>query len=64
MTDKELITKHDSLFKFLEAQDEAEKRKEDSFTCPLCGQVAVWGRSRENNHLYAKCKGCGFRLIQ
>lgn len=50
MTDKELITKHDSLFKFLEAQDKAEKRQEDSFTCPLCGGVAVWGRAKENNH--------------
>ena len=64
MADKKLETLHDNLFKFLEAQDEAEKRQEDFFTCPLCGGVAVWRRAKENNHLYTRCQSCGFGLIQ
>ena len=52
------------LFKFMKAQGEAEKWKEAYFTCPLCGGTAVWGRSRENNHLHAICRGCGFKVIE
>lgn len=55
---------HEDILLFLKAQDEAEERKEESFICPLCGGVAIWGRSRENNHLYAWCRGCGFKLIE
>lgn len=64
MTDISSLSEHDNLFKFLEAQDKAERQKEYFFTCPLCGGVAFWRRAKENNHLYTRCQSCGFRLIQ
>ena len=50
--------------KFSEAQEEAEKRGENEFACPLCGGEAFWARSGYNNHLRCGCKKCGFRMTE
>lgn len=49
---------------FFKAIEEAEKKGEEDFTCPLCGGKAWWGRSKINNHLHAHCDGCNFTIMQ
>lgn len=49
---------------FMEAQQEAEKEGQQEFTCPLCRGPAMWSRSPHNNHLWCKCKGCGFLMME
>ena len=46
------------------AQEEAEKKGEENFVCPLCGGVAWWGRSSYNGHLHMGCNNCDFRIMQ
>ena len=55
---------YEEISAFMQAQDEAEKANKQEFQCPLCGGVAVWGRSSYNNHLHCVCKGCGFRMME
>lgn len=54
----------EELIKFMKAQQEAEERGEQEFTCPICGAVASWGRAKSNNHLHCGCNGCGFSMIE
>ena len=54
----------DEIISFMQAQQEAEEAGKHEFTCPICGGVAVWGRSEYNNHLHCGCKGCGFRMVE
>lgn len=49
---------------FMEAQQAAEEEGRQEFTCPLCGEKAMWGRSPYNNHLHCSCKGCGIRMME
>lgn len=46
------------------AQEEAEKKGEENFVCPLCGGVAWWCRSSYNGHLRMGCENCDFLLMQ
>ena len=54
----------ESLIKFLNAQEEAEKKGDNEFICPICGGTAKWTRSSYNNHLHAHCCDCGFLVMQ
>lgn len=58
---QEMMYKH---IDFLEALEEAQKTESHEFICPLCGGVAQWGRSPYNNHLHARCDGCGISIIE
>lgn len=49
---------------FMAAQHEAEKEGQHEFTCPLCGGGAMWHRSEYNNHIWSKCSGCGFLMME
>lgn len=49
---------------FMKAQQEAEARGEQEFTCPLCGARAKWTRAPENNHLHCGCSGCGMKIME
>lgn len=53
-----------ALSEFMESQQEAEKEGRQEFKCPLCGGRAMWGRSDYNNHLWTKCFGCGFLMME
>ena len=46
-----------------EAQEQAEKKGEHEFECPLCKGTAKWARA-DNNHLWIKCMDCDFRLVE
>ena len=52
----------ENLFKFLEAEQEAEEKGEKEFICPLCGGKAWWMRSSYNGHKHSGCANCGFRI--
>ena len=52
----------EKLFKWLQAEIEAEEKGEHEFICPLCGGNAWWRRSIINNHKWSKCNDCGFTL--
>ena len=52
----------DQITAFIEAQQEAEKEGQQEFTCPLCGGPAMWSRFPYNNHLWCKCRCCGFLM--
>lgn len=55
----------ESFFKFLTAQDNAEKEGKHEFTCPVCGGIAWWNRATTvNNHLHCGCKGCGIHMME
>ena len=54
----------DKIALFMNAQQKAEIEGRNTFTCPMCGGEAVWGRSSYNNHLHCGCKGCGFRMME
>lgn len=47
-----------------DAQQQAEEKGEQYFTCPLCGGTAFWSRASGNDHLHSACKGCGFRMLE
>ena len=49
---------------FSSAQQAAERRGEEAFTCPLCGGTAWWGRSKTNGHLHCGCNDCHFKLME
>lgn len=49
---------------FMESQQAAEKEGKHEFRCPLCGGNAMWNRSDYNNHLWTKCQGCGFLVME
>ena len=49
---------------FMGAVEEAEKKGEYEFVCPLCGGKANWARSTYNGHLSAMCEGCRFRVME
>lgn len=57
-------TVHEIVFKYLEAQDKAEKAGEHEFTCPICGGKATWFRSEYNNHLHSHCEKCGMGIVE
>ena len=52
------------IFKYLQAQQEAEKKGEHEFVCPICGGKARWLRSTYNNHLHSSCEKCKFRVME
>lgn len=58
---------YDMMYKhieFLKALAEAQKIGEHEFTCPLCGSIARWSRAAGNNHLHARCNGCGISIME
>lgn len=50
--------------RLLSAQHKAEKSDNTKFICPLCGGVAVWERSKSNNHIYTRCTDCDFKVME
>lgn len=61
MTDNELMK---DVMSFVAAMNEAEENDENTFTCPICGGEATWGRCSYNGHHHAKCSGCGFSMVE
>lgn len=56
---------NDEIFTFLEAiPDITEWGVERSAPCPFCGGTITAIRSINNGHLYAKCDGCGRRVME
>lgn len=58
---QEMMYKH---IDFLQALAEAQEIGSHEFTCPLCGSTARWVRASVNNHLHARCDGCGISVIE
>lgn len=55
----------DRMFKFIEALNEAVKKEQHTFTCPVCGGEVRWIRAKINGHINAVCSGqCGMRLYE
>lgn len=55
----------EDIFKFLEAiPDITEWGIEHTAPCPFCGGTITAIRSINNGHLYAKCDGCGRRVME
>ena len=52
------------IFKYLKAQQEAEKKGEHEFVCPICGGKARWLRSTYNNHLRSICEKCKSSIME
>ena len=59
MAKDELI---EHFFKFMEAMQEAERKGEKEFICPLCGGKARWDRASCNGHKHSLCTACGFSV--
>ena len=53
-----------NLTAFMKAQQQAEERGQQEFTCPLCGSKAIWARSTYNNHLHCGCTSCGIHMME
>ena len=54
----------EEIFKFIEAQAQAEADGKNEFTCPICGGVAWWYRAEYNNHIHSGCNNCGFKMME
>lgn len=64
-TEKGAVLKEDNMrendMKFIqEATKSLKPGASKEFKCPICGGVAHAVRSVKNEHLWAKCSGCGF----
>jgi uncharacterized Zn finger protein len=46
------------------AQEQAEKKAQHEFECPLCHGTAKWARAEGNRHLWIKCMDCDFVLVE
>lgn len=45
--------------------DKPENRgKKIEYTCPVCGGTVSCSRSESDGHVYAKCRDCGFTVIE
>ena len=51
-----------NLARLLSAQAKAERRKEETFRCLVCGGEAYWGRASGNIRRLCGCKSCGMYL--
>lgn len=60
--DKEI----EDFLKFLKVASNTcnERGKHYEFECPLCKNEAVAIKNTYNGHLWAKCDGCGVKVIQ
>ena len=58
----------DNFFEFAKAVGTSMKGVERgivvSFECPVCQSTAQSVKSEYNGHVHAKCKGCGFELME
>ncbi len=58
----------DNFFEFAKAVGASMKGVERgivvSFECPVCQSTAQAVKSEYNGHVHAKCKGCGFELME
>lgn len=54
----------EEILKYLEAQEQAEKKGEHDFICSLCGGTAHWSRAKSNNHLHMSCDKCGMVMME
>lgn len=51
-----------NLYRFLSAQQEAERRGEETFPCPVCGGRCRWSRQPGTGRLVCDCPDCGMYL--
>lgn len=47
---------------FIEAVENAMKKGDRHFTCPICGGEGEWYKSKVNGHIHAWCNKCDIEL--
>lgn len=54
----------EKMTKFYDAASEscAKPGESSTFSCPICGGVAIAKRSSYNGHIHARCSQCGMAV--